>query len=322
MTALPLVSIITPSYNQAAYLEQTLRSVLDQGYPNLEYLVVDGGSNDGSLEIIQKYAPRLAWWVSEKDHGQAEAINKGFTRAHGEIIAWLNSDDLYLPGAIQSALHAFQQYPQCGLVFSDVHSIDENGHLFNIMRYAKGAKGPQAWGLEDLMAFQIIGQPGVFMRRAALEQAGYLDLNYHFLLDHHLWLRVAQVAPIQHIQAEWAAARFHAGAKNVAQAARFGEEAYRIVEWMQQQPALAEPFRRNRRRITAAAHRFNARYLLDGEQPASALKYYARSLTIHPPTALQEWKRILYCLAALLGLGKIKNWVLSRRRQKYHPKTN
>jgi hypothetical protein len=310
MNDAPRVSIITPSFNQAAYLEHTLRSVLGQGYPDLEYLVVDGGSDDGSVEIIRHYADQLTWWVSEKDYGQAEAINKGFARATGEIIAWLNSDDLYLPGAVQGAVQAFQQHPECGMVFSDVRSIDENGKTFNIMRYGD-------WRLEDLMAFNIIGQPGVFMRRAVLEQAGTLDPDYHFLLDHHLWLRMAQAAPIQHVPGEWAAARFHAAAKNVAQAARFGQEAYRIEDWMQQQPALAEKFARNRRRILAAAHRFNARYLLDGGQAWPALRSYARSLITHAPTALKEWKRILYCFATLLGLGKIKDRYLARRNRQY-----
>ncbi len=107
----PLVSIITPSYNQVQYLEDTIQSVIQQDYPNIEYIVVDGGSTDGSLEVIERYKNKLAWWVSEPDQGQADAINKGFRKASGEIIAWLNSDDLYLPGAISSAVELFQENP-------------------------------------------------------------------------------------------------------------------------------------------------------------------------------------------------------------------
>jgi len=215
MSSQPLVSVITPSFNQAAYLEQTICSVLEQDYSRLEYWVIDGGSTDGSLEIIQKYAHDLAGWVSETDRGQADAINKGFQRASGEIIAWLNSDDIYYPGAVSAAVAAFKSNPHAGLVFSDVDSIDETGKTFNRMCYGD-------WGLEDLMAFRIIGQAGVFMRRSAFEQVGMLDIDYHFLLDHHLWLRIGLVAALAYVPGEpWAAARFHAAAKNVALAAKF-----------------------------------------------------------------------------------------------------
>src|SRR5512142_1845754 len=130
-----LVSVVTPSYNQAAYLERTLRSVLDQGYADLEYLVVDGASTDGSVDIIRRYADRLAWWTSEKDSGQAEAINKGMQRARGEIVAWLNSDDTYLPGAITAAVRAFVGHPQAVLVYADMRAIDSSGAAINILRY-------------------------------------------------------------------------------------------------------------------------------------------------------------------------------------------
>jgi glycosyltransferase involved in cell wall biosynthesis len=204
----PKVTIITPSFNQAAFLEQTICSVLDQHYPNLEYFVVDGGSTDGIVEIIRKYSDQIAWWVSERDRGQAEAINKGFARATGEIIGWLNSDDIYLPGCIQAAVDVFQTDPGLVMVYGDMLSVDGSGETINLQKFGN-------WGLKGLMRFQIIGQPAVFMRRSALEKAGFLDINFHFMLDHHLWLRVAQQGSTRHTPQIWAAARYHEGAGSV-----------------------------------------------------------------------------------------------------------
>jgi glycosyltransferase involved in cell wall biosynthesis len=304
----PKVTIVTPSYNQAQFLEQAMQSVLSQGYPDLEYIVVDGGSTDGSAEIIRRCESQLAWWVSEKDRGQAEGINKGLARATGEIVAWLNSDDLYQPGAIAGAVAAFEAVPDAGMVFSDVLAIDGAGKPINCMRYGD-------WGLDELMTFHIIGQPGVFMRRSVLAQAGFLDLDYHYLLDHHLWLRMAQHAPLRHLPAVWAAGRFHAEAKNVAQAAAFGREAYRIAEWMPSQPGLAERYRRLERQVWAGAHRMNARYLLDGGQPAAAFKAYGQSIRAYPPIGLSEAHRMLYAGLSLLGLGALKPLYLRLRRK-------
>lgn len=307
MSTLPLVSIITPSFNQAAFLEATLRSVLQQDYPNLEYLVVDGASEDGSLEIIHKYSSKLAWWVSEKDCGQAEAINKGLRRARGEIIAWLNSDDLYARGAILKAVRAFKEAGDCGVVFSNVFSINAQGELFNVMRYAD-------WGLKDLMAFNIIGQPGVFMRRALLEKVGYLEPNYHYLLDHQLWLRMAAAAPIRYVDNYFAAARFHPTAKNVAQASEFSQEAFSILEWMQARPSMREPFLRNRRRIMSGAYRLSARYLLDGGFPGRAFQHYLASLWHHPRTASKELRRMLFALFSLFfPSSKMREDFIQRR---------
>src|SRR5215207_10437488 len=123
----PKISIITPSFNQGQFLEASIRSVLEQDYPNLEYIVVDGGSKDDSVEVIKKYQDRLAWWVSEKDKGHADALNKGFSRATGEILAWLNSDDIYFPGAISEAVSVLKRQPEVGMVYGDADLIDDSG---------------------------------------------------------------------------------------------------------------------------------------------------------------------------------------------------
>ena len=228
----PLVTVITPSYNQAAFLEEAILSVLGQDYPNLEYMIVDGNSTDGSVEIIRKYADKLTWWVSEKDSGQAEAINKGFARANGELVAWLNSDDLLQPGMISTAVEAFQTHPEAGLVYGDVLSIDGDGQPINLMTFAP-------YTLKDLMGFNYISQPGVMMRRSVLEQAGYLDESYHYLLDHELWLRMARLAGMVYIPRQLAVARFHAAAKNLSQTSKYGGEALRLAAWLESQPEYA-----------------------------------------------------------------------------------
>lgn len=303
-----LVSIITPSYNQAAFLEKTIQSVLAQTGAQIEYIIIDGGSRDGSVNIIQRYAGRLAYWVSEPDSGQAEAINKGLQRARGEIVAWLNSDDLYLPGAVSSAVAVLEQKPELGMVFGDAITIDAAGRPLNRLVFGN-------WGLPELMRFRIICQPSVFMRRSALEKAGYLDPDYHFLLDHHLWLRIASLAPIQHVSAYWSAARYHPAAKNVAQAAGFGKEAMRIFSWMEQHPQFAGRVAANRRQILGGVHRLNARYLLDGDLPGPALLAYMRALRVYPRYALQHWHRMIYALLSLVGLKGISRWYYQLRNE-------
>jgi glycosyltransferase involved in cell wall biosynthesis len=304
-----LVSIITPSYNQAAFLEQTIQSVLGQEYPHIEYMVVDGASADGSREIIEKFADKLAWWASEKDSGQAEAINKGLARAHGEIVAWLNSDDYYLPGAVSAALKVFEQNPEVVMVYGNMLAVDEHGQAINMLRY-------KPLTLQDLLCFQIIGQPSVFFRRDALEKAGLLDVTYHYLLDHHLWIRIAQHGKIMHTDQTWAAARYHAGAKNRAQAAEFGREAFRLLDWARNQPGLAESVSDVERRARASAHRVDARYLLDGGQPLSALKAWMKAMIIHPPTALARMNIFISAALQLLGLEKVRmDYLKSRSKQ-------
>ncbi len=307
MTAQPaLVSIITPSFNQARYLEQTIRSVLEQDYPNIEYLVIDGASQDGSVDIVRKYENKLAYWISERDSGQAEAINKGLARAKGEIVAWLNSDDYYLPDAIVSAVKVFESNPDVVLVYGDMLAVDENGKTINIMKYGQ-------LSLADLLCFQIIGQPSVFFRRNALEKTGLLDATFHFLLDHHLWIRIAQHGKLLHVPQVWSAARYHAEAKNRAKAAEFGREAFRILDWAKNRTDLARTISSVERRARASAHRVDARYLLDGGEPWSALKAWTRALFIHPPTALKRLNILVLSVLNIFGLRKLITFYINLR---------
>jgi len=249
----------------------------------------------------------LAFWVSEKDSGQSEAINKGLARAKGDILAWLNSDDYYLPGAIAAVIKVFEENPDVVLVYGNMLAVDAKGETINLLKYNQ-------LNLADLLCFQIIGQPAVFFRRESLKKAGGLDATYHFLLDHHLWLRIALQGHILHVDKTWAAARYHAKAKNRAKAAEFGREAFRIFDWAKSQPGLAEAVSGVERRARASAHRVDARYLLDGDQPWLALKAWVHALFIHPPTALTRLNILVSALLHLSGLGKLREIVLQRRQ--------
>ena len=207
--SLPLVSIVTPSYNQAEYLEETILSVLGQAYPRIEYLIMDGGSTDGSQEIIQKYEQRIAGWVSQKDRGQTDAINKGFARARGEILAWLNSDDVFLPGAVARAVDFLTAHPEIGMVYGDAHYIDTGGRVIG--------KFPAAQtDLKKLRRGYVhIPQQASFFRKTLWDQVGPLDPDFYFAMDYDLWVRLAALAPLRYVPEVWASFRLHADAKTI-----------------------------------------------------------------------------------------------------------
>jgi GT2 family glycosyltransferase len=282
--------------------------VLSQDYEQIEYLLIDGASTDGSVEIIKKYKDRFTYWVFEKDNGQAEAINKGLARAKGQIIAWLNSDDYYLPHTISAVVKVFEENPDMIMAYGDMLAVDEYGRPINLLKYKQ-------LSVEDLLCFQIIGQPSVFFRRAALEKAGLLDTSLHFLLDHHLWLRIAQQGKILHVPQTWSAARYHAEAKNRVKAAQFGREAFRILDWAKSQPHLMEAVTRVERRARASAHRVDARYLLDGGQSWAALKAWMRAFFTHPPTGLARLNILVSAMLNLIGLSKLRDIFLRRRQR-------
>jgi len=207
---LPLVSIVTPSFNQAHYLERTILSVLEQDYPNIEYIIVDGGSSDGSVEIIRRYASRLAWWISEKDNGQTDAINKGFARVKGDILAWLNSDDIYERNAVGEAVSFFQERPEVGLVYGDANFIDENGRI--IGRFPAGQTNYRRLR----RGYVHIPQQSAFWRAELWRKVGPLDSSFFFAMDYDLWVRLAALAPLQYLPRLWAGFRLHTQGKTIA----------------------------------------------------------------------------------------------------------
>ena len=218
----PLVTIVTPSFNQAAYLEETIRSVLGQIYPNIEYIVVDGASTDGTLEIIKQYEKKLTRWISEPDKGQTDAINKGFALAKGGILGWLNSDDTLLPNAVEEAVAFLTDHPQVGLVYGNAHYIDENSRVIGNFPAAQT-------NLAKLRSGYVhIPQQASFFRKKLWDQVGPLDDSFYFAMDYDLWTRLAAVSELKYIQKLWANFRLHADAKTIAADDRCWPEMLRV----------------------------------------------------------------------------------------------
>ncbi len=204
------VSIITPSFNQADYLESTIRSVLDQTYSDIEYFIIDGGSTDGSLEVIKSYQDKLAGWVSEPDQGQTDAINKGFSMVTGEVIAWLNSDDTYFPHAVEQAVSYLDDHPEVGLVYGDANYIDQHGGITGRFPAAQTSLTQLRRG------YVHIPQQAAFFRKSLWDQVGPLDPDFFFAMDYDLWVRLAGVSSIQYIPQTWANFRLHQNAKTIS----------------------------------------------------------------------------------------------------------
>jgi glycosyltransferase involved in cell wall biosynthesis len=209
----PKISIVTPSFNQGPYLEKTIRSVLLQGYPNLEYIVIDGGSTDQSVDVIKKYEPWIDFWASEKDRGQSHAINKGLTRASGELLGWLNSDDWYTEGALFKLAAAYLEDKSVGAVSGQGHIVDHAGNVSHTPKCVQIDK-------QSLLDWWSKGndfmQPSCLFTKAAWLDCGPLDESLHYSMDIDLWLNIAERYRFRKIEDLLSLSLTHTDAKTTA----------------------------------------------------------------------------------------------------------
>ncbi len=220
MSAYPRISIVTPSFNQARFLEDTIRSVLDQGYPDLEYIIIDGGSTDGSLDIIRKYTAQLAFYSSERDNGQTDAINKGLRRITGDVWSYLCSDDTLVSGALHCCADVFMT-TKCDVVFGDCNFVTVDGVVSRIK-----LAGP--FDRDRLIRDNYIWQPSVFLRRGILEKFGYFDESLKYAMDYEYWLRISEGARFHYVGRTLANYRLHAGSKTIGSTVKHVNEARQV----------------------------------------------------------------------------------------------
>jgi glycosyltransferase involved in cell wall biosynthesis len=215
----PRISIVTPSFNQSRFIEETMRSVLLQGYPDLEYIIIDGGSADGSIDVINKYGPWLSYWISEPDRGQSQALNKGFQKASGEIVAWINSDDFYLPGALCKATCWLSQEAGIYFIYGDCKVVDDNGKGIN---FYKG----KFYFDQDFRAYwnHYVPQPSAFFLHKILDEVGDLNEALNFVMDYDFWVRTSQRHLLYYTGEILAGFRLHSTSKSVASKRRFDPE--------------------------------------------------------------------------------------------------
>src|SRR5262245_26949587 len=278
----PLISVVTPSLNQGEFIEETIRSVLLQGYPKLEYFIIDGGSTDGSLEVIKKYEAWLTYWVSEPDRGQSHAINKGWQRACGVILAWLNSDDTYNPGALRSAVERFRHNPAVGMVYSDMNYIDVSSNVTYRLR-------SQPYQFHKLLLDNYVTQSTVFVRREVLDAVGFLDESLHLVMDQELWLRIGRANAVAYLPGDVLANLriYPETASNRLLVARY-TEGLRLLDRVFADHRLPEAVRQLRRREYGRCYMRLASALVAKERYEEVLPWLMRAALTYPQQLWHE----------------------------------
>lgn len=303
----PLVSIITPSYNQGRFIEETILSVKNQTYPRIEHIVVDGGSTDGTLNILRSYSDSVIW-VSEPDKGQSDAINKGWRMSKGEILAYLNSDDTYMPWTVETAVKHLLENPGVGMVYGDCAIIDECSQ-------ATGQYPAAEFNLSDLICGRnMIPQPTVFLWRRVLETAGYLDVNLNMAMDYDLWIRIGLGHRLKYIPERLASFRVHRGTKSAEQPSQWGPEHLRILDGLFSSPTLPGELKALRRRA------YSNLSFVDGIRSYSlchmkeARKNFMKAIVMYPQS-LAKSPLLIACLITSFMGARVTRLLVAWKRQ-------
>jgi glycosyltransferase involved in cell wall biosynthesis len=282
----PLVTIVTPSYNQAAYLDEALRSVAEQDYPAIEHVVVDGGSTDGSVEIIESFADRLAWWVSEPDAGQADALNKGFAQANGQILGWLNSDDVLLPGAISAVVEALERDPDALLVFGKNLAVDE--HKQPLAEF----EGRDLDVVEMVRAcWNYAVQPGSLFRRRAWELVGPFEPTAYYYFDLEWVVRLLLAGgKTGRIDRTLALYRIHPTSKTGGAPLPRAYDHLRVFDAIFARPDLPPEVRAVERSSRARSSTTAAEFFLGANERRHARRELVRALSLSPRAVTRWWR--------------------------------
>ncbi len=297
---MPLVSVVTPSYNQGEFLEATIQSVLTQDYPHIEYIIMDGGSTDNSVEIIKKYADRLAYWESVRDRGQAHAVNKGMQRATGAILGWINSDDIYLPGAISRVIESFQRTPEVDVVYGQVNRTDYTGKVVPTPVLPKDTIDlSKATVLKE----NLVNQPGSFWRRAIMEKVGLLDESFRYTMDHDYWVRLTLAgAQFQRVPgAPLVNFRLSAHSKTVSQQHKMALEHLTILDRLGRDPKLPQQLHMTPQAVQSQLRHTKALYHLyafygnmKAGRRVEALRWLAQAVALRPTILFDaRWRQLL-----------------------------
>jgi glycosyltransferase involved in cell wall biosynthesis len=272
----PLVSIVTPSYNQAAFLEETILSVLDQDYPRIEYVVVDDGSTDESVEIIRRHADRLAWWTQQENAGQAAAVNRAFAQTNGELLAFLNSDDTLLPGAVTAFVEAFGEDHELLLVYGDALTRQDGREI--------GRLRAHEWNPRELVRTGVnpVPQQASMWRREAWERAGPFDEGSFFFFEYEFLVRLSVHGRAKRLDRPLGTFRLHPASKTVESSVAKAEDAIRIAEIFLTGPSVPPELRRHTRRGRARFHLRAAFVYYQAAHITCARRQFLHALVLAP----------------------------------------